>query len=43
MLWVLAGCFLQGCASQKEPMDSVRYEKAVQRQIDEEYQERLKP
>lgn len=42
VLAVVASLF-QGCAAQKEPMDSSRYERAVQKQFDEEYQDRLKP
>jgi|GEM_PF-3824672 len=42
ILLALAAHFVQGCATPKEPMDSVRYEKAVQKQFDEDYQERLK-
>jgi len=44
--WILlavAALFIQGCATPKEPMDSARYDRAVQKQFDEDYQERLKP
>lgn len=44
--WILlavAACFMHGCATSKEPMDSTRYDRAVQKQFDDDYQDRLKP
>lgn len=42
VLLAASSFFLQGCASTDEGMDPVRYERAVQKDFDENYEERLK-